>query len=242
MGAPVFHFKQFSVEHDKCAMKVGTDGVLLGAWSPLPSTSSCARVLDIGIGSGLIALMIAQRLRQEAQEFTIYGIDIDPDAVKQSLINFQQSPWAGHLTSQHCTLQQYQVDEPFDLIVSNPPYFQNSLKNPNNARATARHTDSLPYNELLDHASRLLGQNGILALILPAEAEKEILLLAQEHHLSPTHITYVHSKPGKSAKRILLAFTKTTTYVPFITEHFYVESENSPRSEEYQQLTQEFYL
>ena len=240
MGAPFFRFKQFTVWHDLCAMKVGTDGVLLGAWCPLPLCAS-ARVLDIGTGSGLIALMIAQRL--SGSEFSISAIDIDTNAVEQSSINFQESPWNNQLECIQCALQDFPEGSVFELIVSNPPYFNSSLKNPNQARATARHTDTLSYRELIFHSARLLTENGILALVLPAESEQEILLLAEEYHLKPTHITYVHSKPGKDVKRILMAFSHEKAAESSLqTSDFYIESETSPRSEEYKELTKEFYL
>ena len=248
MSSPFFRFKQFQVWHDRCAMKVGTDGVLLGAWCPLPSRER-ARVLDIGTGSGLIALMIAQRMNQAQVD----AIDIDTEAVQQATYNFQQSPWTERLEAHHSTLQYWSsphADSPssipqlsYDLIVSNPPYFQDSLKNPDQARATARHTDTLTYRELVAHSTRLLSADGIIALVLPAEAEQEIIDLAEEHNLHTTHITYVHSKPGKPVKRILIAFTPRKELLPSTQfAHFYIESKSSPRSKEYQTLTQEFYL
>ena len=252
MRSPFFRFKQFTVWHDRCAMKVGTDGVLLGAWCPLPISHSEAsnspqsvpypRILDIGTGSGLIALMLAQRLSSRDERFTILGIDIDHDAVAQSQINFQQSPWSDYLTSQACRLQDMPTEHAFDLIVSNPPYFQDSLKNPNAQRATARHTDTLSYAELIQHAARLLTNCGILALVLPIEAEDEILALAAEHRLFPTHITHVHSKPGKPAKRILIAFSPMSDTPYPIPHTMHIESADSPRSQEYQELTKDFYL
>ena len=257
MSSPFFRFKQFTVWHDRCAMKVGTDGVLLGAWCPLPITqyplpNSAAsnspqgvlypRILDIGTGSGLIALMIAQRLHLKGDMFSVLGIDIDRDAVAQSSINFQQSPWADSLTSQACRLQDMPAEQAFDLIVSNPPYFQDSLKNPNAQRATARHTDTLSYAELIAHSARLLQEDGILALVLPIEAEQEILTLAADHGLHPTHITYVHSKPGKPAKRLLIALSPISNNQYPITDTMYIESENAPRSDEYKELTKDFYL
>ena len=243
MSSPFFRFKQFTVWHDRCAMKVGTDGVLLGAWCPLPSQKPRrVRVLDIGVGSGLIALMLAQRLHQREDLFSVLGIDIDCDAVEQSHINFQQSPWADSLTSQACRLQDMQAEHAFDLIVSNPPYFQDSLKNPNAQRATARHTDTLSYAELIAHSARLLQEDGILALVLPIEAEQEILTLAADHGLHPTDITYVHSKPSKPAKRILIALSPISDSRYPMTETMYIESENTPRSDEYKELTKDFYL
>ena len=243
MSSPFFRFKQFTVWHDRCAMKVGTDGVLLGAWCPLPSKKPRrVRVLDIGVGSGLIALMLAQRLHQREDLFSVLGIDIDCDAVEQSHINFQQSPWKDSLTSQACRLQDMQAEHAFDLIVSNPPYFQDSLKNLNAQRATARHTDTLSYAELIAHSARLLQEDGILALVLPIEAEQEILTLAADHGLHPTDITYVHSKPSKPAKRLLIALSPISDSRRPMTETMYIESENTPRSDEYKELTKDFYL
>ena len=240
MGSPFFRFKQFTVWHARCAMKVGTDGVLLGAWCPLPSNLSASspyRLLDIGTGSGLIALMLAQRLNNSE----IDAIDIDQSAVEQATYNFAQSPFASYLKVHHATLQEWDA-QPYDLIVSNPPYFQSSLKNPNAQRATARHTDTLSYSELIAHAARLLKNTGTLALVLPIEAKEEIITLATTHNLYPTHITHVHSKPGKPAKRLLIAFTPIANTPSPITNTFYIESEDQPRSEEYQTLTKDFYL
>ena len=174
--------------------------------------------------------------------FSVLGIDIDRGAVEQSRINFQQSPWADSLTSRACRLQDMPAEQAFDLIVSNPPYFQDSLKNPNAQRATARHTDTLSYAELIAHSARLLQEDGILALVLPIEAEQEILTLAADHGLHPTHITYVHSKPGKPAKRLLIALSPISNTQYPITDTMYIESENAPRSDEYKELTKDFYL
>lgn len=240
MPSPFFRFKQFTIWHDRCAMKVGTDGVLLGAWCPLPSSHSASspyRLLDIGTGSGLIALMLAQRLNNSE----IDAIDIDQSAVEQATYNFAQSPFAPVLTAHQTRLQDWN-EKPYDLIVSNPPYFQSSLKNPNAQRAAARHTDTLTYSELISHSSRLLTKHGILALILPIEAEAEIIRLAREHQLSPTHIARVHPKPDKPAKRLLIAFSPCANDSLPIIHTFYIEGDNIPRSEEYQTLTKDFYL
>ena len=266
MGSPNFRFKQFTVWHDRCAMKVGTDGVLLGAWCPLPEEStgeavlqrSALHILDIGTGCGLIALMLAQRLSclytLHHTPYTIDAIDIDANAVEQAQYNFEQSPWSAHLHAHHSILQEWELkveslelkDKGYHLIVSNPPYFQQSLKNPNAQRATARHTDTLDYSELIAHSVRLLNSNGTLALVLPIEAEAEILALAKQYGLTPTHITHVHSKPGKSAKRLLIAFrflvSAPHSLIAPSPNTFYIESADSPRSDEYKALTQDFYL
>ena len=241
MSTSNFRFKQFTVWHDKCAMKVGTDGVLLGAWTPCEvfnNQQSVFSILDIGTGSGLIALMLAQRC-PNAQ---IDAIDIDEDAVAQARENFAASPWSERLHAHQVSLQEYSLStNRYSLIVSNPPYFVDSLKNPDQQRQTARHTDTLSYGELVNCAARLLCKEGILALILPAEAETMILTEAAEAGLVPTHLTHVYSKPGKPMKRVLAAFKKGTDNSCKTTD-FYIESETSPRSEEYAKLTEEFYL
>ena len=265
MASAFFRFKQFSVWHDRCAMKVGTDGVLLGAWCPLPiannqspiannqspiaNSQSPYRLLDIGTGSGLIALMLAQRIEAirennpEMREVTIHAIDIDTDAVAQATDNFALSPWRKWLFAHHSTLQQWETTgEGYDLIVSNPPYFQDSLKNPNNQRSMARHTDTLSYTDLITHATRLLHPHGVLALILPIEAEHEIRTLATRNNLQITHITHVFPKPNKPAKRLLIALSKQKQSEETQTNTFYIESECAPRSQEYQKLTEDFYL
>ena len=135
----MFTFKQFHVEQDRTAMKVGTDGVLLGAWAE----GGCT-ILDIGTGTGLVALMMAQRF-EDAQ---VVGIDIDPDASEQARENVAASPFASRISILHTSLQAFSTERKFDAIVSNPPYFEHSLKNPDAARAAARHADSLPFADL----------------------------------------------------------------------------------------------
>ncbi len=241
-ATPNFRFQRFTVWHDHCAMRVGTDGVLIGAWAPLPDIPS-VRILDIGTGSGLIALMLAQRCEQAGKTFQIQAIDIDPNATAQARSNFQLSPWAEHLHATTIPLQACTSPTPFHLIVSNPPFFNHSLRNPDATKAQARHTDSLTYAELIHHAAALLEPQGTLALILPADTEETIRRIASLKGLTTTHITHVHSKPGKPTKRILVTFRHTQhTAQPTLTDTFYIESDNATRSPEYQQLTRDFYL
>ena len=239
-----FRFKQFFIEDSKCAMKVGTDGVLLGAWTPitnhqLPITNTPFRVLDIGTGSGLIARMLMQR----CPEAKVEGIDIDPNAVEQARENgvnaFCSSlqEWPNHQSP----ITNYQ----YDLIVSNPPYFQNSLKNPDMGRQTARHTDTLSYDELLSHSARLLKENGHLALILPAEAEEQVRQLALSYSLYCTRITRVYSKAAKPARRVLLCFEISRSrghVVTTVEDSLVLEDEKGGRSAAYSELCKEFYL
>lgn len=250
MSNPYFRFKQFTVYHDRCAMKVGTDGCLLGAWTPLPSpTTSPIRVLDVGTGSGLIALMLAQRL----PDAIIDAIDIDPGAIEQATYNFSLSPWANRLHAHLCPLQEWQSSLTptsqrnglYDLIVSNPPYFANSLPNPDLQRNTARHTDTLSYNELFFCCAKLLTPTGIFSTILPSSAESEILsilpstLSTLNSNLSPILITRVHSKPNTPPLRTLMAFSPTSTSTS--TSSLTLMLSNS-RSPEYTALMQDFYL
>lgn len=208
-------------------MKVGTDGVLLGAWAPLGS-----RILDVGTGSGLIARMLMQRY----PEAEVEGIDIDEAAVAQAKENGVRAFQA--------RLQDWKsnIGDCYDLIVSNPPYFQNSLKNPDRGRELARHTDSLGYEELIAHSARLLKEEGQLALILPAEAEEEIRNLAARYSLFPTHITRVYSKETKPARRVILAFSRKNSIVGLIEDSLVLEDEKGGRSAAYSKLCEEFYL
>lgn len=249
---PGFQFKQFYVRHDRCAMKVGTDGVLLGAWTETPHLP-CS-VLDIGTGSGLVALMLAQRF----PEAHIDAIDIDESAVNQAAENFAASPWSDRLHAYHSCLQDWQFvngkcpnGKWYDLIVSNPPYFQNSLKNPDSGRKQARHTDTLSYEELFAHSTRLLRTGGRLALILPAEEEEHARLLADSNGLFLTRVTRVFSKESKPARRVLLCFykpdsrnTDTSKQRDFVPpeDTLVLENEKGGRSAAYQELTKDFYL
>ncbi len=222
-------------------MKVGTDGVLLGAWAGQTVFRQDAlphSILDIGTGSGLVALMLAQQFPQS----TVRAIDIEASAVLQAQENFARSPWAERLAAEEAAVQDYTAAEAFDLVVSNPPYFQNSLKNPDKGRELARHTDSLSYADLVAHTARLLSPTGVAAYILPAEAEDTILRLAAEAGLYPVRLTRVHSKEGKHAKRLLVAFRFLPAPMPVPPEVFFIEGANSPRSEAYAELTREFYL
>lgn len=233
-----FRFKQFFIEDSKCAMKVGTDGVLLGAWAPIGvrSQESGIRILDVGTGSGLIARMLMQR----CPEAEVEGIDIDAAAVEQARENGVKA---------YCSsLQEWQNDKSqmtnhkYDLIVSNPPYFQNSLKNPDAGRMTARHTDTLSYTDLIHHCARLIKEDGQLALILPADAEAEVRGLAAAERLSLTHVTRVYSKEGKPAKRVLLAFSHQLSVISPIEDTLVLEDEKGGRSAAYSNLTRDFYL
>ena len=233
MPNPYFAFKQFTVRHDRCAMKVGTDGVLLGAWTDL---SHSRRILDIGTGTGLIALMLAQR----CMDARITAIDLDSAAVEQAQENIQASPWKDRIEALQQDICTYPPNGTFDTIVSNPPYFIDSLKCPDGQRSTARHTDTLDADRLIGKVSELLTSDGRFSIILPAEQTEDLIRVAGEKGLHPSRQTWVITRPGLSPKRILMEFRKTP--VTLQPDELVIELERHVYSEEYIALTQEFYL
>ena len=235
MPNPYFSFKQFTVFHDKCAMKVGIDGVLLGAWTPI---ENARKILDIGTGTGLIALMLAQR-----SEAMITGIDIDQSAVLQANENVQTSPWSNRISIFEKSLQDFTLNsnERFDLIVSNPPYFVNSTKTPVENRTAARHTDLLTHEELIEHSLKLLSPVGRICLILPIIEGQKCIEFAETKHLFCTKQVTVYPKPNVEAKRLLLEFSlvKSAKSETKIT----IESETRHQySTEFTELAKDFYL
>ena len=233
MPNPYFAFKQFTIRHDRCAMKVGTDGVLLGAWTDL---SHSRRILDIGTGTGLIALMLAQR----CMDARITAIDLDSAAVEQAQENIQASPWKDRIEALQQDICTYHPNGTFDTIVSNPPYFIDSLKCPDGQRSTARHTDTLDADRLIGKVSELLTSDGRFSIILPAEQTEDLIRVAGEKGLHPSRQTWVITRPGLSPKRILMEFRKIP--VTLQPDELVIELERHVYSEEYIALTKEFYL
>lgn len=233
MANPFFTFKQFTIRHDRCAMKVGTDGVLLGAWTDV--SHSC-RLLDIGTGTGLIALMLAQR----CPKASITAIDIDAEAVEQARENVLLSPWSDRVEVALQDICKYLTDKHFDTIVSNPPYFIDSLKCPDSQRNTARHTDTLDAGRLLASVAQLLTDEGRFSIILPAEQTDLLIQTARTKGLYPSRHTAVITRPGLSPKRVLMEFQKTEK--TFQTDELVIELERHVYSEDYIALTKEFYL
>lgn len=232
-----FKFKQFSIEQDRCAMKTGTDGVLLGAWSPLPG--NCYSALDIGTGTGIIALMIAQRSNAEQ----IDALEIDEEAYEQATENFENSPWDHRLFCFHAGLDEL-IDEPedeYDLIISNPPFYTENFKSDNEQRDLARFEDSMPFEMLIEAADLLLSENGIFSVIIPFKEEENFLALAKEYELFPMKITHVKGNLTTEVKRSLLAFQRFSTTEIEIDE-LIIETERHVYTEEYIDLTKDFYL
>ena len=233
-----FTFKQFHITDGHTAMKVGTDGVLLGAWA-----NGGLRILDIGTGTGLIALMMAQRF-PTAQ---IDAIEIDKDALEDARFNVSQSPFNDRINILNSSLQDYapcsviQEEGIYDAIVCNPPYFINSLKNPLQKRTTARHTDTLSHQELIYHSKRLLKPNGTLSIIIPSNNKDILEAEAIFNGLSILKITNIKTKPSKPAKRCLIEFGKDTTTECKIEEQV-LNDDMGARTLWYQNITQAFYI
>lgn len=216
-------------------MKVGTDGVLLGAWAGVRPGDR--RVLDIGTGTGLIALMLAQR----APEVQVTGVDIDD--VTQARENADASPWSKRVVFEQCPVQAFETPEPFDLILSNPPFFVDSLTCPDKGRTTARHAVHLPFDELRDAAVRLLAPAGRFAVILPvAEAERFLAVCAGRLVLARR--TDVRTTPRRAAKRTLMELVPADAApaVPQIAELVVGTGEHECYTPEYRALTRDFYL
>jgi tRNA1Val (adenine37-N6)-methyltransferase len=235
MPNPFFQFKQFCIYHDRCAMKVGSDGVLLGAWV---NTVDATRILDVGTGSGLIALMMAQRSLA-----TIHAIDIDKDAVLQAQINCNASPWTERLTVFQTDFTQYAINKglTYDLIVSNPPFFNNSLKNPNALRTLARHTDTLPHADLIDNSMRLLSDVGRIAIILPVSEGLACADYATSKGLFLSRKTWVMPKPDMPPKRLLLELSKSPIHL--LEDTITIETEKrNVFTEEYRLLLKDYFL
>ena len=229
----MFRFKQFTIHQSLCAMKVGTDGVLLGAWTELGDEPR--RILDLGTGTGVIALMMAQRTA-EAQ---IVGVDID--AVDQARQNGEESPWKDRLTFVQCAVQEFEADPKFDLIVSNPPFFVDSLQCPDQERTQARHTVTLSFEELIASADRLLSDRGRLAVVLPIVEGEQFLRSAMRHfHL--TRRTEVKTTPKRAPKRVLMEFARQA--VGEVENDLLIigTGEHETYTEEYKRLTRDFYL
>ena len=235
MPNPYFSFKQFTVYHNRCAMKVGIDGVLLGVWCPVQETK---HILDIGTGTGLIALMLAQR-----SSSLIDAIDIDADAVLQALENVKQSPWENRINVKQVSIQDYvtTATQRYDLIVSNPPYFVNSLKAPSGNRSIARHTDTLTHEDLILNAKELLHPEGRICIILPVNEALLCKGYAVKNGLYCTREVRVIPKPQAIPKRMLMEFLlqsgpqeNTELIIEGVERHHY--------SEEFTALAKDFYL
>lgn len=235
MSNPYFNFKEFTVYHDKCAMKVGTDGVLLGAWTKIRKSRTA---LDVGTGTGLISLMLAQRA--DTMLF-IDAIDIDEGAILQASENIERTVFS-NVNCIHVSFQDYIsiCDKQYDLIVSNPPYFSSSLHSPSGQRTLARHTDSLQMDEFMNISTRLLSPEGYLSIIFPYSEKDLLIKLAENAGLFISRITNVYPMPHLRAKRVLLEFSLLKQDVE-VTD-LIIEKERHVYTDEFSELVKDFYL
>ena len=229
-----FQFKQFKVYHGKSSMKVGTDAVLLGCYLPI---ENCKNILEIGCGSGVISLVAAQR-----SEASILGIDIHKDSVLQAQQNYDISPWASLLTSQQISLQELAENnnQRFDCIMSNPPFFENSMKSPSSKRNLARHNDSLSPTDLILSVKKLLNPNGILSLVLPKTEGEDLIRLSIKHGFFLKKKVLVFPKASKDYNRVI--FDLIQVPMPTTCEKLIIREENNEYTVKYRELTKDFYL
>lgn len=231
-----FKFKQFSVNQDRCAMKIGTDGVLLGAWTSVDKNPFS--VLDIGAGTGVLSLMIAQRSHAE----TIEAIEIDDDAFEQCLENFENSPWNDRLFCFHASLLEYieAVNDEFDLIICNPPFYSEDYKTDNKSRDLARFNDAMPFEHLIYAVVNLLSDSGIFSVVIPYKEEANLIDLASKVGLFPNRMLRVKGHTDSEIKRSLLEFSFEETEMQ--TSELVIETARHQYTEDYINLTKDFYL
>ena len=247
MPNPFFHFKQFAIRHDLCAMKVGTDGVLLGAWaSPAyddgkgAASDTALRILDVGTGSGLIAMMLAQRFPHSHVE----GIDIDEAAISQAAENVENSVFRGRIAISKTDYRDIeQFCNRYDLIVSNPPFYKEDTLSGNTARDTARHTSSLPFETLIANTANLLLPSGVFCIIIPYQSAGDFISICVQEKLYLTRRMDVKPTPQKPPNRSLLAFSHAIGNAGDI-EHqsLTLYDATNHRTEEYTLMTKDFYL
>lgn len=230
-----FQFKEFTVAQNRCAMKIGTDGVLLGAWAKLNHEFS---ILDIGTGTGVIALMLAQRSNAEV----IDAIEIEDNAYEQAVDNFENSNWADRLYCYHASLQEFaeEIEDKYELIISNPPFYSDNHKSGNLERNLARFEDSLPFEHLLSGVSSLLEKQGNFFTIVPFKEEEKLIAIAKENGLFLQNVCRVKGNEQSEIKRSLLQFSFKEVSPTF--ESLTIEIERHIYTDAYINLVKDFYL
>lgn len=257
MASAPFQFKQFSISQDRCAAKIGTDGVLLGAWISLDHQPQS--ILDIGTGTGIIAMMLAQRSFAEI----IDALELDDDAYEQATENFENSDWGDRLFCYHAHLYEFatEIEDTYDLIVSNPPFYEASLAHSNKeqqmseARKNARFEDAMPFELLVGAAAKLLSQEGCFNVIIPHHREDDFITIATKAQLTPSRITHVQGNSESPIKRSLLEFRHTEylqnnmeegDFIRFresvLPQKLTIEHARHEYTEEYTELVKDFYL
>ncbi|WP_040280399.1 tRNA1(Val) (adenine(37)-N6)-methyltransferase [Psychroserpens damuponensis] len=231
-----FRFKQFSVHQDQCAMKIGTDGVLLGAWAPIDHRPFS--ILDIGAGTGILSLMLAQRC--DAQ--VIEALEIDDKAYEQCVENFEQSPWNDRLFCYHASLEEFalEIEDKYDLIICNPPFYSEDYKTDNSQRDLARFQDAMPFNHLLDSVATLLSKAGLFSVVIPFSEAENFIALASQVGLFPKKKTHIKGALTSKVKRSLITFSFREQDVDI--SELIIETSRHNYTEDYINLTKDFYL
>jgi tRNA1Val (adenine37-N6)-methyltransferase len=234
-----FKFKEFTIHQDKTAMKIGTDGVLLGAWCAVENYPDT--ILDIGSGTGIISLMLAQR----ADAMTIDAVEVDESAYEQTVENFEQSDWGDRLYCYNATFQEFadeiaSEEETYDLIISNPPFYTDEFESEDIARNKARFTSAMPFEELVYGVVKILSSDGTFAVIIPFKEEENFINLAKKKHLFLNRVCRVQGNSKSEIKRSLLEFSFHLSELK--EEHLIIEIERHQYTKEYIDLTKNFYL
>lgn len=243
-----FRFRQFEVSNQLSAMKIGTDAVLLGAWAFEAlgfGASSDLRALDIGCGTGVLSLMLAQRFAQRFTGLSVLGIDIDADAAAEAAANFSRSPWGARLEAFQTDFREFAASAEagtYDLIISNPPFFTGGAQAPDDARRIARHQESLGLHDLMDGAAHVLAPEGILAVVLPADKADEARAEAALARLEPTRECIVATTPRKPPRRILMEFRHSGIVTATQRENLLIHTPEGGFSDRYSRLVELFYL
>lgn len=232
----MFRFKQFSVIQDKCAMKIGTDAVLLGAWTSLEKAPFS--ILDIGAGTGVLALMLAQRSNADL----IDALEIDDSAYEQCVENFEQSDWGDRLFCYHASLGEFveEIEDKYDIIICNPPYYSEDYKTESKQRDLARFQDAMPFNHLLEGISKLLSAAGTFNVVIPFKEEERFIELASNYNLFLNRLLHVKGNPNSEIKRSLLEFSFQKSIID--TSELIIETKRHQYTDDYISLTKAFYL
>ncbi len=234
-----FQFKEFNIQQGKTAMKVGTDGVLLGAWCTVNDYQDS--ILDVGSGTGLIGLMLAQR----SDAMTIDAVEIDEGAYEQTVVNFEESDWGDRLYCYNASFEDFadefaEEEETYDLIVTNPPFYTDDFETENDARNKARFTSALSFDDLIVGVSKILSQDGRFAVVIPYKEEVNFINLAKDNNLFLNRVCNVQGNPTSAIKRSLLEFSFLQTELK--KERLIIEIERHQYTEDYINLTKDFYL
>lgn len=235
MSHKPFQFKEFKVEQDRCAMKIGTDSVLLGAWASIENEQS---ILDIGTGTGVLALMLAQR----SSAATIDAIEIDADAFEQCSDNFENSKWADRLYCYHASLLEFaeEIEDTYDLIICNPPFYSEDYKTEDTSRDKARFNDAMPFEHLIYAVSKLLSPTGTFSVIVPFKEEQPLRQLAEQSNLFTNRILRVKGHSNSIVKRSLLEFSFQLKSLK--SKELIIETHRHHYTQEYIKITKDFYL